>query len=74
MNPLANKELLAKKMELENKWNNKYLIEGRVTVEMKPIEEQIRSVRKKMVMADVEDCRLAHKDYDPENQKLVANL
>ncbi len=61
-------------MELENKWNNKYLIEGRVTVEMKPIEEQIRSVRKKMVMADVEDCRLAHKDYDPENQKLVANL
>lgn len=74
MNPLANKELLAKKMELENKWNNKYLIEGRVTVDMKPIEEQIRSVRKKMVMADVEICRLAHKDYDPENQKLVANL
>ena len=61
-------------MELENKWNNKYLIEGIVTVDMKPIEEQIRSVRKKMVLADVEHCRLAHKDYDPENQKLVANL
>jgi len=60
-------------MELENKWNNKYLIEGRVTVEMKPIEEQIRSVRKKMVMADVEDCRLAHKDYQLEQNKLVAN-
>jgi len=60
-------------MELENKWNNKYLIEGRVTVDMKPIEEQIRSVRKKMVMADVEDCRLAHKDYQPEQNKLVAN-
>lgn len=60
-------------MELENKWNNKYLIEGRVTVEMKPIEEQIRSVRKKMVMADVEHCRLAHKDYQPEQNKLVAN-
>lgn len=74
MNPLANKELLARKMELENKWNNKYLIEGIVTVDMKPIEEQIRSVRKKMVLADVEHCRLAHKDYDPENQKLVANL
>ena len=73
MNPLANKELLAKKMELENKWNSKYLIEGRVTVDMKPIEEQIRSVRKKMVMADVEHCRLAHKDYQPEQNKLVAN-
>ena len=73
MNLTANKELLAKKMELENKWNNKYLIEGRVTVEMKPIEEQIRSVRKKMVMADVEHCRLAHKDYQPEQNKLVAN-
>jgi|TARA_Y100000015_G_C2377912_1_gene83509 hypothetical protein len=41
---------------------------------MKPIEEQIRTVRKKMVLADVEHCRLAHKDYDPDNQKLVANL
>ncbi len=74
MNPTANKELLAKKMELENSWNQKYLLEGRVTVEMKPIEEQIRTVRKKMVLADVEHCRLAHKDYDPDNQKLVANL
>ena len=40
---------------------------------MKPIEEQIRNVRKRMVMADVEDCRLAHKDYQPEQNKLVVN-
>jgi hypothetical protein len=60
-------------MELENKWNNKYLIEGRVTVDMKPIEEEIRRVRKKMVMADVEICRLAHKDYQPDQNDLVAN-
>ena len=73
MSPEANKELLAKKMELENKWNNKYLIEGRVTVDMKPIEEEIRRVRKKMVMADVEICRLAHKDYQPDQNDLVAN-
>jgi len=74
MSPEANKELLAKKMELENKWNNKYLIEGRVTVDMKPIEEEIRRVRKKMVMADVEICRLAHKDYQPDQNDLVANV
>lgn len=73
MSPEANKELLAKKMELESKWNNKYLIEGRVTVDMKPIEEEIRRVRKKMVMADVEICRLAHKDYQPDQNDLVAN-
>jgi len=60
-------------MELESKWNNKYLIEGRVTVDMKPIEEEIRRVRKKMVMADVEICRLAHKDYQPDQNDLVAN-
>jgi hypothetical protein len=48
----ANKELLAKKMELENKWNQAYLLSGRVTVEMKPIEEQIRYVRRQMVSAD----------------------
>ena len=46
---------------------------SRVTVDMKPIEEQIRAVRKKMVMADVEDCRLAHEGYEPEQNKLVAN-
>jgi hypothetical protein len=73
MSPEANKELLARKMELENKWNNKYLVEGRVTVDMKPIEEEIRRVRKKMVMADVEVCRLAHKDYNAEQNKLVSN-
>ena len=61
-------------MELESKWNNKYLIEGRVTVDMKPIEEEIRRVRKKMVMADVEICRLAHKDYQPDQNDLVANV
>ncbi len=60
-------------MELENNWNQKYLLMGRVTVDMKPIEEQIRAVRKKMVMADVEDCRLAHEGYEPEQNKLVAN-
>ena len=61
-------------MELESKWNNKYLIEGRVTVDMKPIEEEIRRVRKKMVMADVEICRLAHKDYQPDQNDLVSNV
>ena len=60
-------------MELESKWNNKYLIEGRVTVDMKPIEEEIRRVRRKMVNADVEICRLAHKDYQPDQNDLVAN-
>ena len=61
-------------MELENIWNQKYLLRGRVTVDMKPIEEQIRNVRKRMVMADVEDCRLAHKDYNIEETKLVATI
>ena len=74
MSPEANKELLARKMELENRWNNKYLVEGRVTVDMKPIEEEIRRVRKKMVMADVEICRLAHKDYQPDKNDLIANV
>ena len=74
MSPEPNKKLLARKMELENRWNNKYLVEGRVTVDMKPIEEEIRRVRKKMVMADVEICRLAHKDYQPDQNDLVANV
>ena len=74
MSPEANKKLLARKMELENRWNNKYLVEGRVTVDMKPIEEEIRRVRKKMVMADVEICRLAHNDYQPDQNDLIANV
>ena len=74
MSPEANKKLLARKMELENRWNNKYLVEGRVTVDMKPIEEEIRRVRKEMVMADQEICRLAHKDYHLEQNDLVVNV
>jgi len=40
MSPEANKKLLARKMELENRWNNKYLVEGRVTVDMNPSKKK----------------------------------
>lgn len=60
-------------MELENKWNSTYLLQGRVTVDMKSIEEEIRIVRRRMISADYEDIRLAQKDYRPEVNELVAN-
>ena len=60
-------------MELGNKWNNQYLLEGRVTTDMKPLEEEIRLVRRKMLKSDVEDCRLALKEYNGSVQhELVA--
>jgi len=63
----ANKDLLAKKIELESKWNRCYLEAGKVTVEMKPIEEEIRFVRRQMVSADMEDIRLAHNEIPKED-------
>lgn len=58
----ANKDLLAKKIELESKWNQSYLQAGKVTVDMKSIEEEIRYIRRQMVSADMEDVRLARKE------------
>ena len=55
-------------MELENKWNNQYLLEGRVTTDMKPLEEEIRLVRRKMLRIDVEDWRLGLKEYNGSEQ------
>lgn len=68
----ANKELLAKKMELENKWNQAYLLSGRVTVEMKPIEEQIRYVRRQMISADENFVRFNSKSILEEDQLSIA--
>jgi hypothetical protein len=61
----ANKDLLAKKIELESKWNRCYLEAGKVTVEMKPIEEEIRFVRRQMVSAD--NIRLAQNEIPRED-------
>lgn len=58
----ANKDLLAKKIELESKWNRCYLEAGKVTVEMKPIEEEIRFVRRQMVSADMEEVKVAKRE------------
>ena len=58
-------------MELENKWNNQYLLEGRVTTDMKPLEEEIRLVRRKMLRSDVEDCRRALKEYNGSEQHQI---
>jgi len=63
----ANKDLLAKKIELESKWNQFYLEAGKVTVSMKSLEEEIRSVRRQMTLADLEDVRLAHKEIPQED-------
>lgn len=63
----ANKDLLAQKIDLESQWNKAYLKEGKVTVEMKPIEEEIRYVRRKMVHADMEDIRIAQNEIPKED-------
>ena len=46
-------KILAKKIQLESKWNELYLSNGRVTPEMTNIHEEIRECRKQLVNLDI---------------------
>lgn len=49
---MQSQSLLQKKMELENKWNASFLNEGRVTLECNMIDQQIKDIKRQMVLAD----------------------
>ncbi len=58
--------ILAKKIQLESKWNELYLSNGRVTPEMTNIHEEIRECRKQLVNMDIHSARvegLSYNDY-----------
>lgn len=59
-------KILAKKIQLESKWNELYLSNGRVTPEMTNIHEEIRDCRKQLVNMDIHSARaegLSYNDY-----------
>lgn len=59
-------KILAKKIQLESKWNELYLSNGRVTPEMTNIHEEIRECRKQLVNMDIHSARaegLSYNDY-----------
>tara|TARA_R110000868_G_scaffold390098_1_gene659633 strand:- start:14 stop:211 length:198 start_codon:yes stop_codon:yes gene_type:complete len=41
-------ELLAKKIDLENKWNTLFLHSGHVTVEMNVLDQQLKEVKREL--------------------------
>ena len=41
-------ELLAKKIDLENKWNTLFLHYGHVTVEMNVLDQQLKEVKREL--------------------------
>lgn len=49
---MQSQSLLQKKMELENKWNASFLNEGRVTLECNMIDQQIKDIKRQMVLSD----------------------
>jgi len=59
-------KILAKKIQLESRWNELYLSNGRVTPEMTNIHEEIRECRKQLVNMDIHSARaegLSYNDY-----------
>ena len=59
MMPLNLTELLAKKIDLETKWNKMFLESGMVTTEMSVLAHQHRDVMKEMTLKSA--------DYNPHN-------
>lgn len=49
---MQSQSLLQRKMELENKWNASFLNEGRVTLECNMIDQQIKEIKRQMVLSD----------------------
>ena len=50
-------ELVSEKLQLESKWANKALSQGRVTPDMKWIDIKLKDLRKKINDQSVEDAR-----------------
>ena len=50
-------ELVSRKLQLESKWANQALSQGRVTPDMKWIDIKLKDLRKKINDQSVEDAR-----------------
>ena len=50
-------ELVSKKLQLESKWANQALSQGRVTPDMKLIDIKLKDLRKKINDQSVEDAK-----------------
>jgi hypothetical protein len=46
--PMLINELLAKKIDLENKWNTLFLQHGHLTVEMNVLDQQLKEVKREL--------------------------
>ena len=54
---MALQELISKKLELESKWAQQALAQGRVTTDMKWIDIEIKDLKVKINDQSVEDAR-----------------
>ena len=50
-------QLVSEKLQLESKWANQALIQGRVTPDMKWIDIKLKDLKKKINDQSVEDAR-----------------
>ena len=49
--------LLAKKIDLESKWNKSYLEQGKLTTDMQWLDVELKEIKRQMVQQDLEDAR-----------------
>ena len=54
---MALQELISKKLELESKWAQQALAQGRVTTDMKWIDIKIKDLKVKIAEQSVEDAK-----------------
>jgi len=49
--------LLAKKIDLESKWNKSYLEQGRLTTDMQWLEVELKEVKRQLLQQDIEAAK-----------------
>ncbi len=54
---MALQKLISEKLQLESKWANQALVQGRVTPDMKWMDIEIKELRKKINDQSVEDAQ-----------------
>ena len=62
----SSQSLLAKKMDLESKWNQSYLEQGKVTNAMQETSQEIKKIVKELISRDMQEAKYSVnvKDYE----------
>lgn len=70
--PKTPQQLIARKMELESKWNQLWLEEGKVSMEMHLMGSEIKAIVRELMVRDLENAESYANRPDYENHAFAS--